>query len=93
MKKPRATAGRSDGVEASRGQSQNAAMKATHDETTFTLTGTYWSATYPLEELPKWLAFYRRQKERFPKAGNSYDETVASLEALAKELRITAPSD
>ncbi|MCV2448443.1 hypothetical protein [Paracoccus sp. DMF] len=64
-------------------------MKATHDEATFTLTGNMWSATYPLDELPKWLAFYRRQKARFPKAGDSYDGTIAALEALAKDLGVS----
>lgn len=68
-------------------------MKATHDETTFTLTGEIWSATYPLDELPKWLRFYRSRKERFPKAGNNYDATIAALEGLAKEPGITVPSD
>ena len=64
-------------------------MKAAHDETTFTLTGNMWSATYPLDELPKWLAFYRRQRSRFPKAGASYDATIAALEALAEDLGIS----
>ncbi|WP_199260661.1 hypothetical protein [Paracoccus binzhouensis] len=61
-------------------------MKATHDDTTFTLTGRIWSATYPLEELPKWLAFYRSRRERFPRAATSYEATIAALEALEKEL-------
>ncbi|KGJ11598.1 hypothetical protein EQ718_02365 [Paracoccus versutus] len=61
-------------------------MKVTHDESTFTLTGKIWSATYPLEELPKWLAFYRGRKARFPKAGNSYDATIAALEQLERQL-------
>ncbi|UXU73722.1 MULTISPECIES: hypothetical protein [unclassified Paracoccus (in: a-proteobacteria)] len=61
-------------------------MKATHDATTFTLTGKVWSATYPLEELPRWLAFYRSRRQRCPRAGSSYDATLAALEALAQEL-------
>lgn len=61
-------------------------MKATHDDKTFTLTGEIWSATYPLDELPKWLAFYRGRKARFPKAGNSYDATIAALEELERRL-------
>ncbi|SIQ39353.1 hypothetical protein SAMN05421641_10777 [Paracoccus thiocyanatus] len=65
-------------------------MKATHDETTFTLTGEIWSATYPLDELPKWLRWYRSRKARFPKAGNSYDATIAALEGLAGELGYSA---
>lgn len=59
-------------------------MKVTHNESTFTLTGTIWTATYPLEELPKWLAFYRSRKARFPKAGSSYDATIAALEELER---------
>lgn len=68
-------------------------MKATHDVSTFTLTGEIWSATYPLDELPKWLRWYRSRKARFPKAGNSYDATIAALEGLAAELGVTVPSD
>ncbi len=68
-------------------------MKATHDDTTFTLTGEVWSSTYPLEELPKWLRWYRGQKRRFAKAGDSYDATIAALETLAAELGITVPED
>jgi len=68
-------------------------MKATHDDTTFTLTGEVWSSTYPLEELPKWLRWYRGQKHRFSKAGGSYDATIAALEALAAELGVTVPND
>ena len=33
-------------------------MKVTHTETTFSMTGRYWSGTYPISELPKWLRFY-----------------------------------
>lgn len=66
-------------------------MKATHDDKTFTLTGEIWSATYPLEELPKWLRFYRARKAKFPKAKGAYEPTIAALEALAKELGVTVP--
>ena len=68
-------------------------MKATHDDETFTLTGEIWSATYPLDELPKWLRWYRSRKARFPKAGNSYDPTIAALEALAKGLGVEVSED
>jgi hypothetical protein len=61
-------------------------MKATHDDSTFFLTGKVWSAAYPLEELPRWLAFYRSRRARFPKAGDSYEATIAALEALEREL-------
>lgn len=59
----------------------------THDESTFTLRGREWYGTYPLEDLPKWLAFYRKLKVEYPKSGTSYDATIAALEALEAELR------
>ncbi len=61
-------------------------MKVQHDESTFTLTGEYWSATYPLADLQKWLAFYRGRRARFPKAGDAYDTTLAALEELERRL-------
>ncbi|WP_017999952.1 hypothetical protein [Paracoccus sp. N5] len=61
-------------------------MKATHDDSTFTLTGKVWSATYPLEELPRWLAFYRSRRTRCPRAGDSYEATITALEALERDL-------
>ena len=63
-------------------------MQTSHDDTTFTLEGKAWSNAYPLEELPKWLAFYRHQKERFPKSGNTYDADIAALQKLADKLGI-----
>ena len=57
-------------------------MKATRDDKTFTLSGTYWTGTYPLEELPQWLAFYRRLREASPKSASIYDATIAALESL-----------
>ena len=61
-------------------------MKATRDESTFTLQGKFWSGTYPLEDLPKWLAFYRRMRDTHPKAKGAYDGTIKALEALSKEV-------
>ncbi|RJL13681.1 hypothetical protein [Paracoccus siganidrum] len=58
----------------------------THDESTFTLRKREWHGTYPLEDLPKWLAFYRKMKREFPKSGSAYDETIAALEKLEAEL-------
>ncbi|MFB9222085.1 hypothetical protein [Paracoccus cavernae] len=63
-------------------------MHTSHDQTTFTLAGKAWSGTYPLHELPKWLAFYRHQKERFPKSGSAYDSAITVLEELAAKLGI-----
>lgn len=63
--------------------------KATIDSTgqTFTLRGGPWSSTYPIADLPKWLAFYRRQQELFPAHAHHYDDDVRALEKLAAQLR------
>lgn len=63
-------------------------MKMTHTDTTFTLTGQYWTGTYPLTELLKWLQLYRKQREDFPKAGTAYDAAIEGLEALTWELSV-----
>ena len=57
-------------------------MKATRDEQTFTLSGVQWSGTYPLEELPKWLAFYRRMRDAHPNGAPYYDKAVQALEGI-----------
>ena len=62
-------------------------MKVTHTETTFTMTGRYWSGTYPISELPKWLSFYQRLSADFPKSGTAYDECIEELEQLTQQLR------
>ena len=54
---------------------------------TFTMTKGSWSGTFPISDLPKWLAFYRRQRELFPAHAAVYDDDVKALEALAAELR------
>ncbi|MFG6083848.1 hypothetical protein ACEUZ9_000080 [Paracoccus litorisediminis] len=61
-------------------------MKATYDDTAFTLTGTHWSGTYPLEDLPSWLGFYRQQRDLHSKAAGKYDATIAELERLTREV-------
>ena len=63
-------------------------MNITHDETTFTMSGLHWTGVYPLEELPKWLTFYRKQRRDFPKAGAAYDAAIDGLEKLAQQLKI-----
>ena len=63
---------------------------ATYDSETQTFTlrvGLWWNA-YPIDELPKWLEFYRGQRERFPKSVGTYDGTIAALDQLAKELGV-----
>lgn len=63
-------------------------MRATRDGDTFTLTDGDWSNTYPIEDLGKWLEFYRHMQANFPKARGAYDESVRVLEQLAAEVRI-----
>jgi len=61
-------------------------MKATlsDDGQSFTLARGAWSNSYPLADLPKWLAFYREQPRLFPKAGDTYAGSIAALEQLAR---------
>ena len=58
---------------------------ATYDSTagTFTLAKGPWAGTFPASDLPKWLDFYRRQRERFPGHAAFYDDDVRALEELA----------
>lgn len=66
-------------------------MKATlsDDRKSFTLQRGAWSNTYPVEDLPKWLAFYREQPRLFPKAGETYAASITAIEALAREAGLT----
>lgn len=50
------------------------------------MSGKKWAGTYPLDELDKWLTFYRRQREDFPKSGSAYDVSIEGLEALKRKL-------
>lgn len=61
-------------------------MQVTYDDTTFTMSGHAWSNTYPIKDLPRWIAFYRHQRDQFPKSGSSYDATIAALETLSAEI-------
>ncbi|WP_435170310.1 hypothetical protein [Falsirhodobacter sp. 1013] len=56
---------------------------------TFTMQGQFLISTYPIEDFPKWLEFYRGMKADYPKAKGAYDATVAALEAFAKEMAAT----
>jgi hypothetical protein len=51
---------------------------------TYTLTGKVWANTYPLEDMPRWLEFYRHQREKFPKADGAYDEIIRVLEGAVQ---------
>lgn len=52
------------------------------DGNTVTMTKGSWSITFPLDELPNWIAFYRRQQVMFAPHARSYDTDVLALEAL-----------
>lgn len=61
-------------------------MKITRTETMFTMTGRYWSGTYPLSDLSKWLSFYQRLRDDFPKSGNAYNECIEGLVKLSNDI-------
>lgn len=62
--------------------------KATYDSAAgaFTLTKGTWQGTFPVDDLPKWIAFYRDQRERYPAHAATYDDDVKALEKLAAKL-------
>lgn len=62
---------------------------ATYDSETgtFTLFKGPWSGTFPISDLPKWLDFYRRQRDRYPNHAASYSSDVEALEALTRQIR------
>lgn len=68
------------------------AMKAilSDDRTSFTLRRGAWSNTYPVAQAASWLAFYRRQPMDFSKAGRAYEESIAALEKLCRDLGLQA---
>ncbi len=63
--------------------------KATYDSAagTFTIAKDKWQGTFPIADLPKWLAFYQQQQERYPTHAESYASDLKALEALTVELR------
>ena len=67
-------------------------MKITRTDTAFTMSGTHWTGSYPIEELPQQLAFYRQMRADFPKSGTSYNAIIEGLEDLARELGIPDPA-
>jgi hypothetical protein len=62
--------------------------KATIDSEkgTITLTKGVWSGSFPIADIPHWLAFYRRQQQLFPSHASSYGHEVKALEALLEEV-------
>jgi hypothetical protein len=63
--------------------------RATYDSAagTFTLEKGIWQGTFPLADLPQWLAFSRQQTERYPAHAAQYAPDVEALEALLAEVR------
>jgi hypothetical protein len=53
------------------------------DGKTFTITRGAWSNSYPLNDLPKWIAFYRRQADLVP-GQTCYLDDIQALESLRK---------
>lgn len=68
------------------GLHEKTCMKATvtEDGRHFTLQRGAWSNTYPIEDLAKWLAFYRQQPLDFPKSGTNYAASITALESLCR---------
>lgn len=64
-------------------------MNVTYDSAagTFTMAKGGWTNTYPISDLPKWLAFYRKQQDLFPRYASFYQDSVDGLERLSAELR------
>ncbi|WP_454589190.1 hypothetical protein [Mesorhizobium sp. ArgA1] len=61
---------------------------ATYDSAagTFTLVKDQWRGTFPIADLPGWIAFYRQQQHKYPDHAASYASDVEALEALAANL-------
>lgn len=59
------------------------------DARTFTLTRDDWWNTYPVEDLPAWLAFYRRMLKQTGRT--DYHATIAALEGVQDQLRDRGP--
>ena len=67
--------------------SQNVKTTATLDPdgTTFTMARGAWANSYPLTDLPKWIAFYRRQAKLHP-GQSSYADDIEALEGLKRQV-------
>lgn len=64
------------------------------DRKSFTVTRGVWSSSYPISDLPKWTAFYRRQQELYPAHAEHYAESFDALVRLAGSIdRSGAASD
>lgn len=71
-----------------------ATASLSEDGRTVLLALTNWQGTFPVENLPAQLAFYRRMRDR--KGGRYaafYQPTLDALEALAREIGPAPPTD
>ncbi len=65
-------------------------MKATI--TIDSASGTYthakgaWTGAFPIEDLPRWLTFYRRQQELYPSHAATYEPDVTALTEAAGQI-------
>lgn len=56
------------------------------EKRTVTLTKGVWSGSFPIADIPHWLAFYRRQQQLFPSHASSYGHEVKALEELLEQV-------
>lgn len=59
---------------------------------TFTHQKAAWSGTFPLSDLPKWLAFYRQMQERYPVHARTYEPDVRALADAQRQLNAVMAS-
>lgn len=68
-------------------------MKINHTDTDLTMSGTHWTGSHPIEELPQQLAFYCQMRADFLKSEMPYDAIIEGLDALACELGVRVEPD
>lgn len=54
---------------------------------TFTHARGAWTGTFPISEIPTWLAFYLAQQERYPAHAATYEADVQQLSAALLTLQ------
>lgn len=55
---------------------------------TFTHDKGEWVGTFPLADLPKWLAFYHDQRVRYPAHARTYEPNVRVLDEATRQLGV-----
>lgn len=67
------------------------AARLSLDRSTVTMKGELWKHTIPVQELARWLKFYRTLRERKNrKYAAFYAEPVAALERIERELKASS---